>query len=115
MSAFMPLLGDKRTSATSPIEPAPCDFVHALAHLVVGVRELARVPELAHHRPIVGRDGMRLARSASGRKPEDICSLRAFRVLMLWTAPTLRHRSAIGWLLQSATTMRGAVHGRGYH
>ena len=32
--------------------------------------------------------------------------------MMLWTAPTLRHRCAKGWLRQSATTMRGAVHGR---
>ena len=31
--------------------------------------------------------------------------------MMRWTAPTLRHRSAIGWLGRNATTLRGAVHG----
>jgi hypothetical protein len=41
MSAFMPLLGDKRTSATSPVEPAPGDLVHPLADLAVGVGGLA--------------------------------------------------------------------------
>src|SRR5262249_24402244 len=56
-----------------------------------------------------------LRMSAIEGRPDDNCSVRAFPVLMWWTAPTLRHRSAIGWLLQSATTMRGAVHGRGYH
>jgi hypothetical protein len=34
------------------------------------------------------------------------------RRMMLWTAPALRHRSAIGWLGRNATTLRGAVHGR---
>jgi hypothetical protein len=33
--------------------------------------------------------------------------------MMRWTAPTLRHRSAIRWLRRNATTLRGAVHGRG--
>ena len=60
-------------------------------------------------------------------------------LLMLWTAPTLRHRGAIGWLHRSeplegsrpwaklsrsacwrrtcieANHLRGAVHGRSYH
>ena len=30
-----------------------------------------------------------------------MCSLRAFQLLMLWTAPALRHRSAIDWSRQS--------------
>jgi transposase len=33
--------------------------------------------------------------------------------MMWWTAPTLRHRCAIGWLRRNATTLRRAVHGRG--
>jgi hypothetical protein len=41
MSAFMPLLEDKRTWATSAIEPAPRDLVHPGAHLVILVGELA--------------------------------------------------------------------------
>src|SRR5262245_4093576 len=32
---------------------------------------------------------------------------------MWWTAPTLRHRRAIGWLGRNATTLRRAVHGQG--
>ena len=42
MSALMPLLGVKRTSATSPIEPAPCDLVHpgaARLRRVSGINE----------------------------------------------------------------------------
>ena len=33
-------------------------------------------------------------------------------LLMLWTAPTLRHQSAKGGCVKR-TTLRGAVHGRG--
>jgi len=45
----------------SAVKPALGDFVHPRAHLVVGVGKLARVPELADHRPVVGADRMRLA------------------------------------------------------
>ena len=58
---------------------------------------------------------LELARHTYRARAEDICSRRAFRILMWWTAPTLRHRGAIGWLGRNATTLRGAVHGRGYH
>jgi hypothetical protein len=38
---------------------------------------------------------------------QSLCEL-----LMLWTAPTLRHQSAKGGRVKR-TTLRGAVHGRG--
>ena len=41
-----------------------------------------------------GRGGV----SASRGKADMTRTGCHFRVLMLWTAPTLRHRSAIGWL-----------------
>ena len=66
MSAFMPLLGDKRTSATSPVEPALRDLIHARAYLVVGVGELAGILQLADHRPVVGADRVRLASAIRG-------------------------------------------------
>src|SRR5262245_30369267 len=44
-----------------PVEPAPHDLIHPGAHFVVLVRELARVPELADDRPVVGADRVRLA------------------------------------------------------
>jgi len=47
----------------SAVKPALGDFVHPRAHLVVGVGKLARVPELADHRPVVGADRVRLARA----------------------------------------------------
>jgi len=57
------LLADKGTSATSPIEPALNNLVHARADLVVGIVELAGGLELADHRPVVGADRVRLARA----------------------------------------------------
>src|SRR4051812_17917068 len=53
--------------------------------------------------------------SGFGGEAAKIYSRRGFLSLMWWTASTLRHRSAIGWLRRNATTLRGAVHGRGYH
>src|SRR5262245_29747417 len=50
MSAFMQLLGDKRTSATSSLEPALGDVVHPRAHLVVGVGKLASMQQTQVHR-----------------------------------------------------------------
>jgi integrase len=40
-------------------------------------------------------------------------SVRAFQLVMLWTAPTLRHRDVPKGGSLKRTTMRGAVHGRG--
>src|SRR5262245_59865214 len=67
MSALAPLVGVKRTS---PVEPAPRYLVHARAHLVVGIGELARIPKLADHGPVVGPDRVRLA-SAVGEGVVD--------------------------------------------
>ena len=52
-------------------------------------------------------------RLAAGSIPSAMVTLAILSLVILWTAPTLRHRCAKGWLRQSATTMRGAVHGRG--
>jgi len=36
---------------------------------------------------------------ASNRLGNDVADMaRSCRLMMLWTAPTLRHRSALGWL-----------------
>ena len=52
----------------------------------------SRMPELGPYGSVRGARGnsrpYRESRDCAGRLP----------VLMLWTAPTLRHRSAIGWL-----------------
>src|SRR5262245_31119583 len=56
MSAFMPMLGDKRTSATLAIEPALRDLVHPRAHLVVLISEVARSFEPADDGPIARTD-----------------------------------------------------------
>jgi hypothetical protein len=65
------------------------------------------------HRPMLQREkalansepsthGTRLTspsdKSASGETADNKCSGRACPLLMLWTAPTLRHRCAKGWL-----------------
>ncbi len=42
---------------------------------------------------------------------DNVDSQHGRRLLMLWTAPTPQHQSAIGWL-RIANHLRGAVHGR---
>src|SRR5882672_126215 len=86
---------------------------------------LATMASFARILGSVDSEGRSLARLGNGSAfptasafwgtPDSLYSPRAFPSLMWWTAPTLRHRSAIGWLCRNATTLRGAVHGPGYH
>jgi hypothetical protein len=65
-----PQAGERRhddRASHSSVKPAPSYLVHARAHLVVGIGELARIPELVDHRPVFGRDGVRLARQRTAR------------------------------------------------
>ena len=66
-------MADRETALA--VEPALGDLVHPRAHFIVGISELARIPELADHWPVVGADRMRLARavreSASAYSPYE--------------------------------------------
>jgi hypothetical protein len=65
------------------------------------------MPELGPYGSVRGAQGNSRPYRESRRDP-----LKPTR-MMLWTAPTLRHRSAIGLVALKQTTLRGAVHGRG--
>src|SRR5262245_41293327 len=59
-----------------------------------------------HHQPEAQHPNFSLSVSWQADYPifweGIICPFRAFPLLMLWTAPTLRHQGAIGWLRRNA-------------